>query len=195
MGAAPCTAMSFTQWFTRSAPTVWCRFISKAIFSLVPTPSTLETRTGSEILLLVDGEEPAEAADLAQHPAIEGLMGKILDALLGAISTLDVHASVGVGDGAGFCRLLCQESGSSSEDASPQIFTREEALYHSSFSLSSNECFHHTRRRRERSYDMAHRKTETQNTRNLLRRAPHSRSVALDGYRNGLLCDSHHYVL
>ncbi len=50
-GAAPCTAMSFTQWFTRSAPMVWCRFISKASFSLVPTPSTLETSTGSRYFL------------------------------------------------------------------------------------------------------------------------------------------------
>src|SRR5579884_45093 len=39
--------MSFTQWFTRSAPTVWCRFMAKAIFSLVPTPSALDTKTGS----------------------------------------------------------------------------------------------------------------------------------------------------
>ncbi len=41
--------MSFTQWFTRSAPTVSCRFMAKAIFNFVPTPSTLATSTGSRI--------------------------------------------------------------------------------------------------------------------------------------------------
>src|SRR4030095_7426906 len=41
--------MSFTQWFTRSAPTVSCLSIAKAIFNFVPTPSTLATRTGSRI--------------------------------------------------------------------------------------------------------------------------------------------------
>ena len=43
---APCTAMSFTQWLTRSAPTVWCRPSSNATLSLVPTPSAELTRMG-----------------------------------------------------------------------------------------------------------------------------------------------------
>src|SRR4051812_1933194 len=38
--------MSFTQWFTRSSPTVPWRPVRKASFSLVPTPSVLATRTG-----------------------------------------------------------------------------------------------------------------------------------------------------
>src|SRR5665213_630697 len=38
--------MSFTQWFTRSAPTVWCCPSSNAIFSFVPTPSAELTRIG-----------------------------------------------------------------------------------------------------------------------------------------------------
>ncbi len=46
-GSAPCTRMSLTQWFTRSTPTVSCRFAMKATFSLVPTPSALDTSTGS----------------------------------------------------------------------------------------------------------------------------------------------------
>ena len=129
-GAAPCTAMSLTQWFTRSAPMVWCRFISKAIFSLVPTPSTLETSTGSSVLLLVDGEQAAEAADLAQDAAIEGLMGEILDALLGAIGALNIDAGVGVSDGAGFSRL-CQGLEFHPEGASPQVSCRKSRLYHS----------------------------------------------------------------
>src|SRR6476620_4312404 len=41
--------MSSTQWFTRSAPTVSCLSIAKAIFNFVPTPSTLATKTGSRI--------------------------------------------------------------------------------------------------------------------------------------------------
>src|ERR1019366_531227 len=93
------------------------------------------------VLFLVDGEEPAKAANLAQHSAIEGLVGEILDALLGAIGALDVYASVGVSNGSGFCRLLCQVSGSSSEGASPQIFTREQALYHSAFWVGWDRCF------------------------------------------------------
>src|SRR5215831_12881820 len=39
--------MSSTQWFTRSAPTVSCLSMAKAIFNFVPTPSTLATNTGS----------------------------------------------------------------------------------------------------------------------------------------------------
>ena len=39
--------MSFTQWFTRSAPTVSCRPVMNATLSLVPTPSALDTSTGS----------------------------------------------------------------------------------------------------------------------------------------------------
>ena len=38
--------MSLTQWFTRSWPMVSCRSMANAIFSFVPTPSTLETSTG-----------------------------------------------------------------------------------------------------------------------------------------------------
>src|SRR5258707_314409 len=41
--------MSSTQWFTTSMPTVSCLSIAKAIFSFVPTPSTLATKTGSRI--------------------------------------------------------------------------------------------------------------------------------------------------
>ena len=46
-GRAPCTRMSFTQWLTRSAPTVSWRPERKATLSLVPTPSALETSTGA----------------------------------------------------------------------------------------------------------------------------------------------------
>ncbi len=36
-----------TQWLTRSSPTVPCRPLAKATFSLVPTPSVDATSTGS----------------------------------------------------------------------------------------------------------------------------------------------------
>ena len=85
MGAAPCTAMSLTQWFTRSAPTVWCIFMSNATLSLVPTPSTLETSTGSRYFLSTENK-PAKAANFAQYALGEGLVGKILDALLGLLA-------------------------------------------------------------------------------------------------------------
>ena len=42
----PATRMSFTQWFTRSRPTVSCMPAAIATLSLVPTPSMLLTRTG-----------------------------------------------------------------------------------------------------------------------------------------------------
>jgi hypothetical protein len=41
--------MSLTQWLTRSAPTVSKRPTRRATMSLVPTPSVLETSTGSFI--------------------------------------------------------------------------------------------------------------------------------------------------
>ena len=43
---APCTAISLTQWFTRSSPTVSWRPVRNATFSLVPTPSAELTSTG-----------------------------------------------------------------------------------------------------------------------------------------------------
>src|SRR5262249_14711167 len=48
-------------------------------------------------LLAVDGEHTAKAADLADHAFSERAMGKILDALLGAVGAVDVHSAVGVG--------------------------------------------------------------------------------------------------
>ena len=99
---APCTAMSLTQWFTRSAPTVWCSPSSKAIFSLVPTPSAELTRMGFFQRCDIQPVERAEAADAAQHIAVKGLLRQVLDAFLGAVATADVHAGVGVGHGFGF---------------------------------------------------------------------------------------------
>ena len=79
---------------------VWCTSISKAIFSLVPTPSTLDTRIGSTHFCFVDGEQAAKAADFAQHAAGKGLVGQILDPLLGAIGAVNIYTGIGVGDSA-----------------------------------------------------------------------------------------------
>ncbi len=75
--------MSLTQWLTRSWPTVWWMPSSKATLSLVPTPSQEETRTGLGYFCEVEAEEAAEAADLGEDLAVEGLAGEHLDALLG----------------------------------------------------------------------------------------------------------------
>ena len=87
---------------------MWCRFISKAILSLVPTPSTLLTRTGSEILLLVDGEQAAEAANVAENTFVEGTVRQVFNALLGPVGALNVYTGVGVGNGLVRCYLFSQ---------------------------------------------------------------------------------------
>ena len=96
--SAPCTAMSLTQWLTRSAPTVWWMPSSKAILSLVPTPSALETRTGCLYLSGVELEEAAKAADFAQDVAGEGALGEVLDTLLGTVAAGNIDPGIGVGD-------------------------------------------------------------------------------------------------
>ena len=51
-----------------------------------------------EILGLVHRKQPAVAADLAEHTLGESFVREILDALLGAVSLVDVDASIGVGN-------------------------------------------------------------------------------------------------
>ena len=53
-------------------------------------------------ILFVDREQPAESADFAQHSLGEGFVGQILDALLGAVATIDADTGIGVGDGVGW---------------------------------------------------------------------------------------------
>ena len=50
------------------------------------------------IFFFVDGKQGAEAADLAQHPASERLVGEVLNPLFGAGPALDVNTRIGVGD-------------------------------------------------------------------------------------------------
>ena len=49
MGLAPAQTISLTHMATQSMPTVVCLSMRNAIFSLVPTPSVPDTRTGSFI--------------------------------------------------------------------------------------------------------------------------------------------------
>src|SRR5215472_6497720 len=60
-------------------------------------------------LLLVDGEHAAEPADLADHALGERPVRQILDALLGAVSAVNIHPAVGVCDGSILqsCLALC----------------------------------------------------------------------------------------
>ena len=59
------------------------------------------------VLGLVDREEAAEPADFAEHAAGKGLVRQILDALLGTVGAVDIHAGVGIGSGcASGCGIL-----------------------------------------------------------------------------------------
>src|SRR5215469_13717212 len=53
-----------------------------------------------------NGEEGAEAANLAENILVEGLVSEILDALLSAVGTLDIHTRVGISDRRADCRIL-----------------------------------------------------------------------------------------
>ena len=63
-------------------------------------PNAVHTRDQNRIgvLGLVDGEQPAKAANLAQHTLGESLVRQILDPLLGAVGAVNVHAGIGVGN-------------------------------------------------------------------------------------------------
>src|SRR5258707_399417 len=56
-------------------------------------------QNGLAEFLAVDGKHAAETANLAHHTAGEGPVSKILDALFGAVSAVNVDSAVGVGDG------------------------------------------------------------------------------------------------
>ena len=84
--------MSLTQWLTRSAPTVSCRPVMNATFSFVPTPSALDTSTGSRQRVAVEPEQPAEGADLGQHAGRERRPRERLDAADGLVAGVDVDA-------------------------------------------------------------------------------------------------------
>ena len=93
---APCTRMSLTQWFTRSAPTVSCRPVMNATFSFVPTPSALDTSTGSRYAVAVEPEQAAERPDVGQHARREGAARERLDAADGLVAGVDVDAGLPV---------------------------------------------------------------------------------------------------
>ena len=62
----PATTRSLTHIATRSMPTLSCSPVSAAIFSLVPTPSVVDTSTGSDEPRRLQVEQRAEPAESAQ---------------------------------------------------------------------------------------------------------------------------------
>ena len=57
-----------------------------------------------------EGKQASKTTDVAQYALVKGLVGKVLDALLGAIGTINVHPRIGVGKCGGFrLRLLSHE--------------------------------------------------------------------------------------
>ena len=85
--------MSLTQWLTRSSPTVSWTPLSKATFSLVPTPSALATSTGVRRAERRQAEQAAEAADLRQHARRERALGQRPDAPHDFVAGVDVDAA------------------------------------------------------------------------------------------------------
>ena len=90
--------MSFTQWLTRSWPN-----------GVVNSELEGDLQLGSHaigggdqhrvgILLEIEREEAAEAADLAQHLLVEGLARQHLDAVLGLVGGGDIDAGVCIAD-------------------------------------------------------------------------------------------------
>ena len=69
---------------------VRCRFAMNATFSLVPTPSALETSTGSRHCGGIELEEAAERSDVGQHAGREGGFRQLLDAADRFVARVDV---------------------------------------------------------------------------------------------------------
>ena len=79
---APCTAMSLTQWLTRSCAdgVVDAELEGDLEFGAYAVGRGDEDGVGE--LLEVEGEEAAEAADFGEDMLVEGLAREHLDALL-----------------------------------------------------------------------------------------------------------------
>ena len=69
--------------------------MAMAIFSFVPTPSALETSTGSRHFLS-SANKSAERTDPADHAARERARSQAPDALLGLIRKRNIHTCFGV---------------------------------------------------------------------------------------------------
>ncbi len=106
-GVAPCTAMSLTQWLTRSAPTVWCtlHFEGELQLGADAIDAGDQDRVGEFLSCRLENRPPNPPISL-RTPLVEGLMREVLDALFGAIGAVDVDAGVGVSDGGSFRRVV-----------------------------------------------------------------------------------------
>ena len=88
--------MSLTQWFTRSAPIVSCRPVMNATFSFVPTPSALDTSTGSRQSTAIQTEQAAERSDLRQDAGRERGARQRFDSPHGLVAGVDVDAGLSI---------------------------------------------------------------------------------------------------
>ena len=89
-GRAPRTAISFTQWFTRSAPTVSCLFIANVIFNFVRRHQCL--RRESVRAFRKFGEQAAKAADFSEDLQPVRLSNERLNPPLESIPKVDIYA-------------------------------------------------------------------------------------------------------
>ena len=79
--------MSFTQWFTRSAPTLLVQAQLERHLELGAHAVGRAHQDRALPALQIQPEQRPEAADPSQHIAIKGLLRQVLDAVLGAIAT------------------------------------------------------------------------------------------------------------
>ena len=109
--------------------------MAEAIFSLVPTPSALETSTGSFQRLRSRAKERAERANAAEHAAGESARGQAANALLGLVGARDIDACIGVAHVTAvafrrkcvrksFTTVRCQQTCSSGFDRMPHVLSR-----------------------------------------------------------------------
>jgi hypothetical protein len=88
--------MSFTQWFTRSAPMVSCLSSAKASLSFGADAVHGRHEDRLAIFFHVQREQAAEAADLAEHLAAMRAGEQLRQRGLDAIAQINVHAGGGV---------------------------------------------------------------------------------------------------
>ena len=85
------TTRSLTHIATRSTPTVSCSPVSMAIFSLVPTPSVVETSTGSEKPAAFRSNSAPNPPNPPITPGLARRLGERLDRLDQRVARLDIH--------------------------------------------------------------------------------------------------------
>ena len=89
--------MSFTQWLTRSSPTVSCRPVRNATLSLVPTPSAELTSTGR---FQPESWKPAPKVPISvRTPRVNVVRADLRMDCDGAVGFVDVDSGVLIAHG------------------------------------------------------------------------------------------------